>query len=626
MSEKLQELEKIRDEVKENPSNVPLEKRKYFWKLVRQIKKEPHPDASEIEIAAEVRDILFEVDRGRTFGTIPSMLLMTLMGIGPLLAYFWLLGTPMDWTNILAWSLLDVWNLILRFIAVLAVVAFFYPWGRMIAGKALGIRIMGMCQDHLHEPTLRIDYVTFLKARPSTRKWFFFFAGLWTAITSLLVGIVGFVYAGARLRDLAMTLYPFPQPQAFHVREYSDGSKKILTKNEADNTPDDGAKKTYWRYGYIEKGMETPVFLSHPTLPGMDFVDMIRVHCVELCRQCFIYHVPMLEAHRYIRLLIHRLRPFLDWVYTDGNEGRRSFNPDADYELRNIVLEIRSLYRKRSRIRQRASQRYGEVATSVSLEGIRGKAIDHLEKSTDMKEREFLLRLLDYLDTALITEKDEIKDHVEKIREDILDQLRRTSDKVSQDALQKILALTTIDSLDFQDQKTPFEQIRERIMTHIAKTTDPTQRVIFLDLLDSLDLKMGYVVYRDIEKLIDQIQALSQRQGNEWHRILFSDLHHPVSLRQVVFSGDKLLDSLSSILVVAELPIARHSGKIDLTIFVRRDVEGRILWTPVMILEVKTKTAFDFNLYGFQLKRKKERTVTPVFYAWKRTLDDEEWG
>ncbi|MDF1540935.1 MAG: hypothetical protein P1Q69_18710, partial [Candidatus Thorarchaeota archaeon] len=433
-------------------------------------------------------------------------------------------------------------------------------------------------------------------------------------------------YAGARLRDLAMIFYPFPPPLAFQIREYSDGSKKIFTKNEADNATIDDATKIYWRYGYIEKGMDTPIFLSHPTLPGMDFVDMIRVHCVELCRQCFIYHVPMLEAHRYIRLLIHRLRPFLDWVYTDGKEGRRSFNPNADDELRNIVLEIRSLYRKKSRTRQRISQKHGEVTTSISLEEIRRKAINQLEKSTDVKEREFLLRLLDHLDTALITDKDDIEQTIEDIREKITDQLKEPSDKTTQVALQKMLDLTTINSLDFKDEKTPFEQIRERIMTHVTKTPDLVERSLFLELLDSLDLKSGCVVYRDIEKLVDQIQALSQRQGNEWHRILFSDLHHPASLRQVVFSGDKLLDSLSPILVAAELPVAKHSGKIDLTIFVRRDVEGQILWTPVMILEVKTKTAFDFNLYGFQLKRKKERTVTPVFYAWKRTLDDEEWG
>ncbi|MHA2425265.1 MAG: hypothetical protein ACXAEF_10785 [Candidatus Thorarchaeota archaeon] len=196
MTERLRILEEIREDVKKDPKDVPREKRKRFWKLVREIKREPHPDDAEILVAAEIRDILFDVDRGKTYRTGPSMLIMTIVGLGPLLAYFWLLETPLDWTNLLAWSPLDAWNLIFRCLAVLGVVALFYPWGRFISARVLGIRIMGMCQDHIHEPTLRIDYVTFLKTRPDRRKWFFFFGGLWTAITSIIVGLLGFFYAG----------------------------------------------------------------------------------------------------------------------------------------------------------------------------------------------------------------------------------------------------------------------------------------------------------------------------------------------------------------------------------------------------------------------------------------------
>jgi hypothetical protein len=46
------------------------------------------------------------------------------------------------------------------------------------------------------EPTLKIDYETFLLATPSKRKWFFFFAGAWTIITSLALGLVGLVLVG----------------------------------------------------------------------------------------------------------------------------------------------------------------------------------------------------------------------------------------------------------------------------------------------------------------------------------------------------------------------------------------------------------------------------------------------
>ncbi|MHA2117971.1 MAG: hypothetical protein ACW98J_03545, partial [Candidatus Thorarchaeota archaeon] len=73
-------------------------------------------------------------------------------------------------------------------------------------------------------------------------------------------------------------------------------------------------------------------------------------------------------------------------------------------------------------------------------------------------------------------------------------------------------------------------------------------------------------------------------------------------------------------------PVARRSGQVDLTIFIRREVTGRIIWTPVMVLEVKTKTAFDFNLFGMEIIRKQKKSVTPAFYAWKRALSDAEWN
>ncbi len=474
------------------------------------------------------------------------------------------------------------------------------------------------------EPNMRGQFLKFVWS--STKR---FGNREFKRVYSWLEGTVGPLnallnYAGARLRDIAMALYPFPKPQAFQIREYPDGSKKVFTKEEADNIIDDGAINVYWKYGYKGKGEDSFIFLSHPTLPGLDFVDMIRVYCVELCRQCFINHVPRTEAHRYIRLLIHRLKPFLDWVYTDGQEGRRKFNPDADQELRKIVLEIHSLYKKRHRTRQRITKRRGESSVSLSIERIRKQLIQQLEKTTDQIEQEALLKFLDYLDTALVADGD-VEKIIKQVREKVVKRLKKTDNKIERAILQRMLDYTDKDSLVDRDDKTPFEQIREWIITQVSKTSDTVERRLLLELLDYLDINAGVVAERDIEKLVEQILPLSQREGNEWHRVLFSDLHHPVSLRQVVFSGDKMLDSLSPILVVAELPVAKHSGQVDLTIFIRREIKGQILWTPVMILEVKTKTAFDFNLYGLQLKRKRKRTITPAFYAWKRTMNEEEW-
>ena len=337
-------------------------------------------------------------------------------------------------------------------------------------------------------------------------------------------------YAGARLRDLAMTRYPFPEPKTLYVRKYADGSMKVLTKAQNEHLKDDGAVKTYKRAGYPKWGKSPLILLAHPTLPEMDFVDMIRAHLVELCRQLFIHNVPRSEAHRYIRLLIHRLRPFLDWVYSDGEHGRPDFNRESDRELRQIVLEIRSLYARRTGRRKSVTRALDEDLDVASLDNFQKKLKRQRNATNDEKEREVYSIILDHIDQNMI-------------------------------------------------------------------------------------------VQRDLDKLVGQVLALSSREGNVWHRILLSDLHHPRSLKQVVYAGDTMLDELSSVLVVGELPVSRRKGQIDLVVFLRREIQGRIIHTPVMILEVKTKTTFDYNLYGVTVNN----DYAPSLYAWKRTTTEQEW-
>ncbi|MHA1883336.1 MAG: hypothetical protein ACTSUO_09875 [Candidatus Thorarchaeota archaeon] len=351
-------------------------------------------------------------------------------------------------------------------------------------------------------------------------------------------------YAGARLRDLAATRYPFPTPESFQVRVYANGSKKVLSENEVEELGKDDAVKTYWRAGYRTRRKKTILLLAHPTLPEMDFVDMIRAHLVELCRQCFIHNVPRNDAHRYIRLLIHNLRPFLDWVYTNGSHGRPYFNRYSDHELRKIVTEIRTLFGKHSGREKSVTKTLDADLSKLDL--------------GSFKERIIVLR-------------DTIKDELELVYSEILE----------------------------------------------------LELAAYCEILDHID--EGNIVDRDIEKFVEQVDALRSREGTEWHRVLLSDLHHPKSLKQVIFAGDTMLDGPSSVLVVGELPVAKGKGKIDITVFIRRVVEGRTFWTPVMILEVKTKTAIGYNLYGVRSKNKKKEDYGPRLYAWKQTISEAEW-
>lgn len=195
MTERLTELEEIHTIVSQSPKEVPKDTRKRFWKLVRQIKRNPRPDEQEVIKAAEIRDILFEVNRGKTYSLGPALFLEIILGILAVCGYIWLLGTPLEWGGIFTWILSDWITFVLRFLCVFFAIAFLFPIGRVIGGRWAGIKLLGMSTSQRNEPAVRIDYVTFLKAPASKRKWFFFFSGIWNIITSIWLWILGMYLA-----------------------------------------------------------------------------------------------------------------------------------------------------------------------------------------------------------------------------------------------------------------------------------------------------------------------------------------------------------------------------------------------------------------------------------------------
>ena len=195
MTNRLTELEEILSIVTQNPEDVPKDTRKRFWKLVRQIKRNPRPDEQEIVKAAEIRDILFEVDRGKTYPLGPALLLEIVLGILAICGYIWMLRTPLDWSAIFTWALSDWFTFGLRFLCVFLAITFLFPIARVIGGKWAGIKLLGMSTSQYNEPAVRIDYVTFLKAPAYKRKWFFFFSGVWNILIFLGLWIVGMYLA-----------------------------------------------------------------------------------------------------------------------------------------------------------------------------------------------------------------------------------------------------------------------------------------------------------------------------------------------------------------------------------------------------------------------------------------------
>ncbi|MHA2322406.1 MAG: hypothetical protein ACXACG_12210 [Candidatus Thorarchaeota archaeon] len=178
--------------------------------------------------------------------------------------------------------------------------------------------------------------------------------------------------AGAQMRNFAVTRFPIPMPDVVG----RDGKRRV--------------------YGYVGDETYPLVQVTHATLPEMDFVDMIRSHVFELCRKCFVNNVPMREARRYVNLLIYRLAPFLEYLYTSGESGMWGFKrkrrtrseggkPDADSILREIVMEIDAFYgthngRPRS-VTERLAREYEPLGVSLFLdESIRLRGSDEEEQ------------------------------------------------------------------------------------------------------------------------------------------------------------------------------------------------------------------------------------------------------
>jgi len=206
MSERLQELEKILEDVKKLDS-IPLDTRKRFWKLVRQIKREQEPNLDEIRVATNIRNIMFAERTANIYSLSRYVLVATIVGFLFTAVYIYACFIPVSWFNMFSWTYFEIIVIIVRFFGIFLTIAFFYPYGRLIGGTIFGIKFDGMYFSHQKEPGLKIEYESFLKAKPTSRKWFFFISGLWTFSTALSLGIIGFLIASDFLGIIICSLF-----------------------------------------------------------------------------------------------------------------------------------------------------------------------------------------------------------------------------------------------------------------------------------------------------------------------------------------------------------------------------------------------------------------------------------
>ncbi|TFH10234.1 MAG: hypothetical protein E4H14_02955, partial [Candidatus Thorarchaeota archaeon] len=143
MSARLSELEGILEEVK-SADEVSKTTRTQFWKIVRQIKRDRNPDNTEIKIATKIRNNLFERNTSRVYSLGWFLVGEYVFGFLFGLVYVYALLIPVSWVNILSWGFFEIFVILVRFFGLFAVIALFYPYGRLMAGAGYGIKFDGM--------------------------------------------------------------------------------------------------------------------------------------------------------------------------------------------------------------------------------------------------------------------------------------------------------------------------------------------------------------------------------------------------------------------------------------------------------------------------------------------------
>lgn len=183
----LDQLYEINNQVTMEPHNIPPDIVKTFWGLVGQIKRTPAPTETEIIVASKIRNTMYEARFGRALPTKLILPLWCFLGFGFGLGYHTIL-THSD----------SMVFYILRFFMIFGIITFFYPPGRYLAGRLMGIHFDGLVRDPYFrfEPTMKVNYPSYLRASPPNRMWFFFLAGLAPTITGFTAGIYGFWLVG----------------------------------------------------------------------------------------------------------------------------------------------------------------------------------------------------------------------------------------------------------------------------------------------------------------------------------------------------------------------------------------------------------------------------------------------
>lgn len=224
-------VDKLKIRAEKDPKSIISTDRKKFWKIVGQLKREDKPDINQVKTLAEIRELFYKDRFGDTRPINPILVGNTITSVGIIISiimmkdietrvlgmilswaffsmfslmYSWILRMNTKWTSI-TFALLVVstiimdlilleyainWFLIFNQIGMVIAVPILYLHGRWIGGLVSGIKFDGVNRDIYYLITLKVNYESYLMARPDKRQWIYFFGGIGTVITGLIVSII----------------------------------------------------------------------------------------------------------------------------------------------------------------------------------------------------------------------------------------------------------------------------------------------------------------------------------------------------------------------------------------------------------------------------------------------------
>ncbi len=315
-------------------------------------------------------------------------------------------------------------------------------------------------------------------------------------------------------------------------------------------------------YGY-HGSKKTPSYpVRHNHIPELDFADMIRSPLMELARQCLKYGVPLKDAKKYIDALLYRLIPFLDYVYTERRSGRPNYVRYGLKELRVVVEQIKSEYGTRNGQRQSITSEVMESVTYETPSEVNLIPEEVVEVSEEIQEEE--------------TEGHILQDAITEAKKD---------GAVLDEPLQNLDALLKNDTLDIED---------------------------------SLELLREY-------------QKQSRKLGVRVHRFVGKNFQSPFSFNGVIYHGTEMAYDNSGLILLSEVPVDGGRGRIDFVLARAKQltrVDGApsvVVCEPFMIVDLKTKNAFDFDIYGIESRTTDKENVFREFVLEHRAMTSEEW-